>query len=95
MEKEMSLEEGSSRKKSRSDTPVTVEAESMHLNNINVYTQKPLSSRYFDILAGRMKLPVHSFREEFLELFRANQLLLLVGETGSGKTGVSVILSLP
>ena len=82
----MSQTEGASRKRSRSETPVTVEAEPMHLNNINVYTQKPLSSKYFEILAGRMKLPVHGFRQDFLELFRTNQLILLVGETGSGKT---------
>jgi pre-mRNA-splicing factor ATP-dependent RNA helicase DHX15/PRP43 len=53
---------------------------------MNSYTGKAYSDKYFEILAGRMKLPVHSFRDEFVALFRANQLILLVGETGSGKT---------
>jgi pre-mRNA-splicing factor ATP-dependent RNA helicase DHX15/PRP43 len=84
-------ESGSSRKKSRSQSPEPstskpVAAESMHVNNINAYTKKQLSSKYFDILEGRLKLPVHSFKDEFLRLYRSTQLLLLVGETGSGKT---------
>ena len=38
------------------------------------------------ILAGRRKLPVFAYREEFLEAVRDNKVLIVVGETGSGKT---------
>jgi pre-mRNA-splicing factor ATP-dependent RNA helicase DHX16 len=38
------------------------------------------------ILVGRKKLPVYSYREEFLQAVRDNKVLIVVGETGSGKT---------
>ncbi|GAX23309.1 hypothetical protein FisN_21Hh005 [Fistulifera solaris] len=38
------------------------------------------------ILAGRKRLPVYPYREEFLAAVKAHQVLILVGETGSGKT---------
>lgn len=38
------------------------------------------------ILVGRKKLPVFAYREEFLEAVRDNKVLIVVGETGSGKT---------
>lgn len=38
------------------------------------------------ILAGRKKLPVYPYREEFLAAVKSHQVLILVGETGSGKT---------
>lgn len=53
---------------------------------MNKYTSRPFTPAYFNILEGRRKLPVHGFRSEFLKLFRSSQLMLLVGETGSGKT---------
>ena len=34
----------------------------------------------------RKSLPVYPFREEFLKAIRDNQVLVIVGETGSGKT---------
>lgn len=36
------------------------------------------------ILAGRQKLPVFPYREEFLAAVKEHQILILVGETGSG-----------
>lgn len=38
------------------------------------------------ILAGRKQLPVFPYREEFLAAVKDHQVLVLVGETGSGKT---------
>eukprot|EP01038_Epipyxis_sp_PR26KG_P008427 gene8427-11397_t len=38
------------------------------------------------ILEGRKKLPVYSYREEFLAAVRDNKVIIVVGETGSGKT---------
>jgi len=38
------------------------------------------------LLEGRKKLPVFPYREEFLSAVKDHQVLILVGETGSGKT---------
>jgi pre-mRNA-splicing factor ATP-dependent RNA helicase DHX16 len=38
------------------------------------------------ILVGRRKLPVFHYREEFLQAVQENKVLIVVGETGSGKT---------
>ncbi|SGY15078.1 BQ5605_C013g07235 [Microbotryum silenes-dioicae] len=52
----------------------------------NPWTLRPHSKRYMDILKVRENLPVHQQMSEFLELFNANQFVVMVGETGSGKT---------
>ncbi|KAJ5945865.1 Pre-mRNA-splicing factor ATP-dependent RNA helicase PRP43 [Penicillium verhagenii] len=52
----------------------------------NPFTGQPFSSRYFSILKGRRDLPVHQQRDEFLQLYQQSQILVFVGETGSGKT---------
>ncbi|KAK4049570.1 DEAH-box ATP-dependent RNA helicase prp43 [Microbotryomycetes sp. JL201] len=52
----------------------------------NPFTLRPHSKRYFDILNVRKNLPVHQQMGEFLEMFNANQFVVMVGETGSGKT---------
>uniref|UniRef100_A0A1D1XZU3 RNA helicase n=1 Tax=Anthurium amnicola TaxID=1678845 RepID=A0A1D1XZU3_9ARAE len=52
----------------------------------NRWTGRPYSQRYFDILEKRKTLPVWLQKDEFLQTVRANQTLILVGETGSGKT---------
>ncbi|PON61759.1 putative pre-mRNA-splicing factor ATP-dependent RNA helicase [Parasponia andersonii] len=53
---------------------------------INPWNSKPYSQRYFDILEKRRTLPVWQQKDEFLQSLKANQTLILVGETGSGKT---------
>jgi len=53
---------------------------------LNPFTNKPFSDKYRRILAGRRKLPVNKHRKEFLDLVQNNQVVILVGETGSGKT---------
>ncbi|KAK5108974.1 DEAH-box ATP-dependent RNA helicase prp43 [Meristemomyces frigidus] len=45
-----------------------------------------LSDRYFGILKTRRGLPVHAQRQEFLDMYQKTQILVFVGETGSGKT---------
>ena len=52
----------------------------------NIYTGQPFSDKYYEILKKRRDLPVYSRRREFLELVAQNQFIILVGETGSGKT---------
>jgi HrpA-like RNA helicase len=57
-----------------------------HLSSTNPYTFRPYSPRYQEILKTRLKLPVWEYRDEFLGVLMKNQILVLVGETGSGKT---------
>ncbi|RNF02248.1 putative pre-mRNA-splicing factor ATP-dependent RNA helicase DEAH3 isoform X1 [Trypanosoma rangeli] len=52
----------------------------------NPYTGRALSSRYYTLLRGREKLPVFAAKEKVQRLVARYQTLLLVGETGSGKT---------
>lgn len=60
---------------------------------VNSWNGRPYSQRYFDILEKRKTLPVWHQKEEFLKVLKENQTLILVGETGSGKT--TQVSSLP
>ncbi|QHN84888.1 Putative pre-mRNA-splicing factor ATP-dependent RNA helicase [Arachis hypogaea] len=53
---------------------------------INRWTGRPFSQRYFEILEKRKSLPVWHQKHQFLRTLAHNQILILVGETGSGKT---------
>lgn len=53
---------------------------------INPYNGAPLTKRYYDILEKRKTLPVWEQREEFHKMFASTQIMILQGETGSGKT---------
>lgn len=44
------------------------------------------SPRYLAILEKRKELPVYAKQQEFLNLVDKHQFVILVGETGSGKT---------
>lgn len=55
-------------------------------NVINKFTGKPYSRKWHDILKTRSKLPVWDYRDTFMRLLDENQTIVLVGETGSGKT---------
>lgn len=53
---------------------------------VNRWNGRPYSQRYFEILEKRKTLPVWHQKDDFLQALKANQTLILVGETGSGKT---------
>ncbi|EFA80274.1 DEAD/DEAH box helicase [Heterostelium album PN500] len=55
-------------------------------DGINKCTGKKYSKRYYDILEKRKLLPVWEQRSEFINKLKSSQVLVLVGETGSGKT---------
>lgn len=55
-------------------------------NNLNPYTGAPYSNRYHNIYKKRITLPVFEYRDDFMRLLAENQCIVLVGETGSGKT---------
>ena len=53
---------------------------------LNPFTGEQFSQRYVSILKTRRGLPVHAQRDEFLQMYQKSQILVFVGETGSGKT---------
>lgn len=55
-------------------------------SHVNPLTARPYSQRYYSILEARKRLPVWEQRSEFFEMISKNQTIVLVGETGSGKT---------
>jgi pre-mRNA-splicing factor ATP-dependent RNA helicase DHX15/PRP43 len=55
-------------------------------SRINPWTERPYSPRYYDILKKREQLPVYDFEKDLVEMVRNNQVVIVEGETGSGKT---------
>lgn len=53
---------------------------------INPYTKLAYSKRYYELFRKRIQLPVWEYREKFFDNLDNNNTLVLVGETGSGKT---------
>jgi len=53
---------------------------------INPYHGRPYTAKYYEILNKRKDLPVWQQQKEFTDTLAKNQTLILVGETGSGKT---------
>lgn len=54
--------------------------------DLNPLTGNPYTRRFYELLEQRQQLPAWGAREEFLRLMQKHQVVLLVGETGSGKT---------
>jgi pre-mRNA-splicing factor ATP-dependent RNA helicase DHX15/PRP43 len=52
----------------------------------NRWTGRPFSDKYYSILAGRQKLPVYQFKDQLIKTVQDNQVVIVEGETGSGKT---------
>ena len=46
----------------------------------------PHTQKYYEIFRKRVGLPVWEYRDKFFTLLKENQCIVLVGETGSGKT---------
>lgn len=53
---------------------------------LNPFTGLPFTPRYYEFLKKRLSLPVFEYRAEFMKLLAQHQVIVLVGETGSGKT---------
>ncbi|KAL4711378.1 hypothetical protein ACJJTC_019219 [Scirpophaga incertulas] len=53
---------------------------------INSYTGQPHSQRYHELLRRRLGLPVWEYKSDFMRYLSTHQCVVLVGETGSGKT---------
>ncbi|SNX82482.1 probable PRP43 - involved in spliceosome disassembly [Melanopsichium pennsylvanicum] len=56
--------------------------------NINPFSvaPKPFSNEYKKILSKRKELPVYAQMNDFYDMFNSNQIMVMIGETGSGKT---------
>ncbi|GMH55836.1 hypothetical protein TrRE_jg6626, partial [Triparma retinervis] len=52
----------------------------------NPWSGDAFSTKYHDILKKRTKLPVYLFRDALLKTVSENQIVVIEGETGSGKT---------
>lgn len=61
-------------------------ASKLERGTINPFTGREYSKSYVKILNVRRDLPVHQQRKDFLDMYHSSQILVLVGETGSGKT---------
>ncbi|OII72767.1 mRNA splicing related protein [Cryptosporidium ubiquitum] len=84
---------GSGRKRIKvEETEITVDDNSIITNNkdnkqTNPWNNgKPYSSRYYDLRKFRKSLPAWPERKTFCKLVKKNQVVILVGDTGSGKT---------
>ena len=63
-------------------------------NAVNIITQskqnpltgQPFSDNYYKILEDRKKLPVFEFLDTLEQAVDSNQVIIVEGETGSGKT---------
>ncbi|KAF8550698.1 P-loop containing nucleoside triphosphate hydrolase protein [Imleria badia] len=55
-------------------------------HDVNPFTKAPHTPQYKKILEARKKLPVYTQMDEFYNMFNAHQIIVMVGETGSGKT---------
>lgn len=53
---------------------------------MNPFTMKPYSTRYQTLYKKRITLPVFEYQADFMRLLSQHQCIVLVGETGSGKT---------
>ncbi|KAM6499208.1 P-loop containing nucleoside triphosphate hydrolase protein [Amanita muscaria] len=55
-------------------------------HEVNPFTKQPHTQQYRKILEARKKLAVFVRMDDFYKMFSENQIMVIVGETGSGKT---------
>ncbi|XP_076470502.1 putative pre-mRNA-splicing factor ATP-dependent RNA helicase PRP1 [Babylonia areolata] len=53
---------------------------------MNPFTGLPFTPRYYELFNKRSQLPVWEYKTQFLDMVSKHQIIVLVGETGSGKT---------
>lgn len=66
------------------EAPKQMEVEEVQTHNF--LNGNPYSENYYKILKQRHTLPVYDFKGDFKKTVAENQVVILVGETGSGKT---------
>ncbi|XP_076367849.1 DEAH-box helicase 15 isoform X1 [Tachypleus tridentatus] len=78
-------EEKDDKKNSSIVTPTAVVVPQVQVQ-LNPFNGLPYTTRYYEHFRKRITLPVWEYRDKFLDLLNTNQIVVLVGETGSGKT---------
>jgi pre-mRNA-splicing factor ATP-dependent RNA helicase DHX15/PRP43 len=73
-------------RKRRIELEGLTESKKLKEDNINPWNNQKFTSKYYEILTKRKELPVFEQKEEFLRNLREYQVIVLQGETGSGKT---------
>lgn len=81
-----SFHDGGEFDKSQRNKTTAALAQALESGATNPFTGKEFTQKYCDILKVRRDLPVHAQRDEFLRIFQSTQVMVFVGETGSGKT---------
>lgn len=76
---------------SSSNAPVTIAPHTPNnlanrVNTVNPYNGQVYSQKFHSIYQKRIALPVFEYQSDFMRLLAENQCIVLVGETGSGKT---------
>ena len=71
---------------SDSDSEVKITKVEKKESTVNPYTGRQYSKKYYDILKKRKALPAFDAKDNILKLIEENQILIIQGETGSGKT---------
>lgn len=66
--------------------PTTVSVTPVVNSSTNVLTGLPYTQKYHELYRKRITLPVFEYRADFTRLLNEHQCIVLVGETGSGKT---------
>ena len=56
------------------------------IKSLNPWTLRPYTQAYYEILRKREQLPVYQFLDDLNKAMAENQVLVVEGETGSGKT---------
>jgi pre-mRNA-splicing factor ATP-dependent RNA helicase DHX15/PRP43 len=56
------------------------------MGDLNPFTGVPYTAHYHNLHRRRLLLPVFEYRSDFMRLLAEHQCIVLVGETGSGKT---------
>ncbi|KAF1335823.1 Pre-mrna-splicing factor atp-dependent RNA helicase prp43, partial [Globisporangium splendens] len=89
MDRKRKLDLGDGRKIKRkskfSDVP-PADASANGAGGVNPMTGKPYSAHYHKLLAQRQKLPVYGFLDQIQDAIKSHQVIVIEGETGSGKT---------
>ncbi|KAN0078223.1 P-loop containing nucleoside triphosphate hydrolase protein [Tylopilus felleus] len=55
-------------------------------HDVNPFTKVPHTPQYKKLLDTRKKLPLYAQMDAFYKMYNANQIIVMVGETGAGKT---------
>lgn len=87
-------EHSSAKKSSQRDQSDTTEKAETRLLSAAVLTEnmtqkwlsKSSSSQYCEMLKSRVKLPIWNFKDQLLRAIESNQVVIVCGETGCGKS---------